>query len=78
MSCCQRIDVTFREEDQHFDVQFEAIQNVSDGGYERGYKEGYTEGVQKGYADGLAARQYETWKITYVDGTVEEKQVALL
>ena len=32
----------------------------------------------EGYADGLAARTYETWTITYVDGTIEEKEVALL
>ena len=27
---------------------------------------------------GLGVREYETWTITYVDGTVEEKKVALL
>lgn len=32
----------------------------------------------EGYADGLAARTYEIWTITYVDGTIEEKEVALL
>lgn len=51
-------------------------------GYDRGYAEGYEEGNSEGYAngydEGLAARTYETWTITYVDGTVEEKEVALL
>lgn len=32
----------------------------------------------EGYADGLAARTYETWTIAYVDGTIEEREVALL
>lgn len=46
----------------------------SDEAYERGISEGYA----KGHADGLAARTYETWTITLEDGTVVEKEVALL
>ena len=42
------------------------------------YEEGYTEGRTDGYADGLAARTYEVWTITLVDGSVVEKEVALL
>ena len=63
-------DVEFHVTDQTFRPQFGEVHNISDGGYERGYGEGYEEG--------LAARTYETWTITYVDGTVEEKEVALL
>ena len=83
-------DVVFSESNQEFDVVFNEVQNISDGGYERGYAAGYetgntdgytkghTDGVRKGYADGLAARTYETWTITLVDGTTAEKEVALL
>lgn len=47
-------------------------------GVEQGYTKGYTEGAEKGYDDGLAARTYETWEITYTDGTTEEVEVALI
>jgi flagellar biosynthesis/type III secretory pathway protein FliH len=43
-----------------------------------GFEEGYNQGYEDGYEEGLAARSYETWTITYVDGTVQEKEVALL
>ncbi len=51
---------------QTFAATFGEVHNLSDGGYERGY------------ADGLAARTHETWTLTLVDGTVVEKEVALL
>lgn len=47
-------------------------------GYAEGYEVGNTEGYDKGYAEGLAERKYETWEITLTDGTVIEKDVALL
>jgi len=61
-----------------------------DTGKQEGFAEGYTSGevvgIQKGYAsgkqdgynEGLAARNYETWTITLVDGSTVEKEVALL
>jgi GTP-binding protein EngB required for normal cell division len=33
---------------------------------------------ERGYTDGLSARTYETWTITLIDGTIVEKEVALL
>lgn len=59
---------------------------LPDGGYESGYSDGYSDGydkghvdgVEQGYSEGLAARTYETWEITLADGTVIEKEVALL
>lgn len=55
---------------------------LPDGGYESGYSDGYdkghVDGVEQGYSEGLAARTYETWEITLADGTVIEKDVALL
>ena len=93
-----KLDVSFSETNQTFDVAFGVVQNISDGSYEDGYTEGYAqgeadgrqqgytegraqgyaEGEAKGYADGLAARSYETWTLTLVDGSTVEKEVALL
>lgn len=82
--------VKFIEQSAGFVAKFGEVHNISDGGYERGYAAGYevgsadgytkghTDGVEQGYADGLAARTYETWIITLTDGTVVEKEVALL
>lgn len=51
-------------------------------GYADGYSDGETAGYERGHAagveEGLASRSYETWTITLVDGTVVEKDVALL
>lgn len=56
----------FVQNNMSFNPQFREIQTASDGGYERGY------------AEGLAERRHEVWIITLVDGTVVEKEVALL
>ena len=42
------------------------------------YENGYSDGHKNGYNEGLAARTHETWTITLVDGSVIEKDVALL
>lgn len=60
------LEIEFEELNQELLVDMGEVYNVSDGGYERGY------------AEGLAKREYETWTITYTDGTTEEKEVALL
>lgn len=60
------LNVTFSESNQSFDSTFGEVHNISDGGYERGY------------AEGMAARTHETWTLTLIDGTVVEKDVALL
>lgn len=77
-----RIDAEFEELEQTFDADFGEVQTASDGGFERGYEEGYARGETKGYAeghaDGLAERTYETWIITFADGSTVERQVALL
>lgn len=84
------LDITFSESNQSFNPGFGEVHNISDGGYERGYAAGYdagetdgyemgvAEGYTDGYEDGLAARVYETWTITLTDGTVVEKEVALV
>lgn len=47
-------------------------------GREFGYNVGYGIGKQDGYNEGLSARTYETWTITLTDGSIVEKEVALL
>ena len=71
-------DVQFTESKQTFNPAFADVVNISDGGYERGYTAGLDAGYKSGYAEGLANRQYETWTFTMTDGSVVEKEVALL
>lgn len=81
-----RFEVEFQLSNQNLTANFGEVHNVSDGGYERGYAKGHTDGLEQGYddgrtagyAEGLAERKYETWTITLIDGTVIEKDVALL
>lgn len=65
-----KLDLKFKENAQGLDLGFGQHQDLTDGGYERGYAEGY--------ADGLSKRTYEVWTITLTDGTIVEKEVALL
>lgn len=77
-----KLDVKFSETKKSFSVTFGEIHMVDDGGYERGYADGYdtgnADGYTKGHMDGLSQRTYETWEITLADGTVIEKDVALV
>lgn len=56
MRCDMDFDVEFEATDFELPVEFEAIQEVTDGGYDKGYaeghKKGYTEGETKGEAEG--------------------------
>jgi len=49
---------------------FEGISNLPKDRYDEGYSEGYDKG--------LSERQSEIWTVTLADGTVVEKEVALL
>lgn len=69
-----KVDLKFKENAQSLDLGFGQYQDLTDGGYERGYTVGYN----TGYADGLAKRTYETWTITLADGSIIEKEIALL
>lgn len=81
-----RLKVKFKEIDNTFKANFGEVHNISDGGYERGYETGYTKGntdgykmgFEQGYDEGLSKRTYEVWTITLVDGSMVEKEVALL
>lgn len=70
--------VKFSEQGGSFRARFGAVQTASDGGFDRGFAEGYAQGKSDGYSEGLAARTYEIWTITLVDGSVIDKEVALL
>lgn len=74
--------VRFSENRQDFVANFEQTTIVSEGGYEEGYQKGKLEGLEEGYGvgydNGKAERTYEIWTITLTDGTVIEKEVALL
>ena len=81
-----RLAIKFKPSKQVFHTTFREVNNVSDGGYERGYakgyevgnSEGYTKGHSDGHSEGLSARTYEVWTFTLTDGTVVEKEVALI
>lgn len=81
-----KFKVKFREQNSKIPVKFRDLQVASDGGYDRGYEVGYEVGnadgqevgYTNGYNDGLAKRTYETWTITLADGSVIEKEIALL
>ena len=77
-----KFDLKFSELNNGFDLDFGETSHITDGGYDKGYAEGFetgqADGYSSGYADGLAARTYETWTITLTDGTIVEKEVALL
>lgn len=81
-----KLDIKFREITERLPFEFGEVNNVSDGGFERGYAEGYMKGVAGGYEigyaegheEGLSERTYEVWTITLEDGSVVEKEVALL
>lgn len=74
--------VKFSEQGGSFRAGFGAVQTASDGGFDRGYAEGYekgnVDGYENGYDKGLSERTHETWTITLTDGTVIEKDVAML
>lgn len=61
-----KLKVIFKEQNSTFKINFGNVIDTSDGGYVQGYN------------DGLAQRKYETWTFTLTDGTVIEKQIALL
>ena len=64
------LEIEFAETNHEMEIEMGEVNNVSDGGYERGYSEGF--------ANGLAERTYETWTITLTDGSIIEKEIALL
>lgn len=68
------LQMDFHENELSFKLGFGEVVNISDGGYEKGYAEGH----EAGYTEGLNARSYEVWTITLTDGTIIEKEVALL
>ena len=80
------MEVKFSSSETRLKAEFVNACNSTDGGYARGYEQGYTKGQTDGYnkgktdgySQGLAERQYEVWTITLTDGSIVEKEVALL
>ena len=62
----------------HSDGVTEGYADGHSDGVTEGYADGHSDGYKEGHDDGLAERTYETWTITLDDGTVIEKEVALL
>ena len=75
---CQSFNPTFGESNQEFPISIGEFTDLAEGERKQAYYDGYKKGYGEGYADGLAARTYETWTITLADGTIIEKEVALL
>lgn len=48
------LDFEFEELDNSFELEFEQVTEISDGGYDRGYAEGYSKGDADGQAKGRA------------------------
>jgi N-acetylneuraminic acid mutarotase len=85
------LEIEFEEQDNSFDLEFEQVTEISDGGFDRGYAEGYengkgdglTEGYAKGetdgFADALAKREElvvtENGEYTPSDGSTGFKKV---
>ena len=77
-----KFKLKFEEENREFNLKYGEVIQVSDGGFESGYEQGFetgsNDGYSKGYNEGLKQRTYEIWTITLKDGSVIEKEVALL
>ncbi len=61
-------EVKFDMTDQSFTPAFDAVINVSDGGFERGYTQGYDKGNAEGYAQGHAEGVEHGYANGYSDG----------
>lgn len=62
----------------HTDGQEVGYNNGYEKGNADGYNKGHADGYNTGYNDGLAKRIYEIWTFTLADGSIVEKEVALL
>ena len=72
-----KLVVNFAETDQTFKTNFEAVHNITDGGYERGYDAGYIVGNTEGYKKGHAAGVKEGYDEGYNVGNTEGYKIGL-
>jgi hypothetical protein len=64
-------DVEFHVTDQSFTPSFGAVQNISDGGFEKGYAKGHEDGTEEGYAKGHEEGIVEGYTNGHEVGTTE-------
>lgn len=65
------LEIEFEEQDQSFDLEFEQVTEISDGGYERGYAEGYEQGNTDGYTTGKTEGVTEGYQSGYAQGDAD-------
>lgn len=53
------LEIEFEEQDNSFDLEFEQVTEISDGGFDRGYAEGYENGKGDGLTEGYAKGETE-------------------
>lgn len=67
------LDVTFSQNDKKLKAEFDGVQNISDGGYERGLAEGYANGKAEGITEGRAEGQ----EIGYADALAKRTDLVV-
>lgn len=66
-----RFEVKIRHSDQRVPVKFGAVNNISDGGYERGREEGEKIGYENGHKDGVTEGYENGYGKGFADGETE-------
>lgn len=65
------LEIEFEEQDQSFDLEFEQVTEISDGGYERGYAQGYETGKGDGLTEGYAKGETDGYGKGYEQGNTD-------
>ena len=75
------VDFTLEMNEQDFSFDFGAVQEATDGGFERGYAAGYEAGSAEGYTKGHAEGMEQGYCTGYAEGeesrySIEDKLLA--
>jgi hypothetical protein len=65
------LEIEFEEQDNSFDLEFEQVTEISDGGFDRGYAEGYENGKGDGLTEGYAKGETEGYGKGYEQGNTD-------
>ncbi|MBE5922045.1 MAG: hypothetical protein E7269_04745 [Lachnospiraceae bacterium] len=57
-----QLEIKFEQSNTKIDVEFDSVNYVSDGGFERGYEQGYNKGYDEGYANGESESGGNIWQ----------------